>query len=143
MKHCTTNHRTPTDDIICGILRDFRRIAVVGASDKPWRDSNRIAGYLLAEGYTVLPVNPEIREVFGLPSFPDLALAPKPVEIVNIFRRHEFIPGIVAQAIEIGARAIWMQSGLEDPVAAETARRGGLAVVMNRCIMIEHRRHFS
>jgi hypothetical protein len=102
-------HPTPLDDTICTILREFKRIAVIGLSDKPWRDSNRVAGYLLQHGYTTLPVNPEISAVFGLRCYPDLVAAPRPVEVVDIFRRTEFVPAIVDMAIEIGAKAVWMQ----------------------------------
>ncbi len=137
------NHSTPLDDTICMILREFKRIAVVGLSDKPWRDSNRVAAYLLRHGYAILPVNPEIDEVFGLKSYPDLAAAPRTVEVVDIFRGKEFIPAAVDQAIEIGAKAVWMQSGLEDEDSAERARKAGLSVVMNRCMAVEHSRHIG
>lgn len=137
------NHYTPLDDTICMVLREFRRIAVVGLSDKPWRDSNRVAAYLLRHGYTILPVNPEIDEVFGLKCYSDLAAAPRPVEVVDIFRRKEFIPAIVDQAIKIGARAVWMQSGLKDEDSTGRARKAGLSVVMNRCMAVEHSRHIG
>jgi predicted CoA-binding protein len=134
-------HQDPLDDTICMVLGMFRRIAVVGLSDKPWRESNRVAGYLLQQGYTILPVNPEIPEVFGLKSYPDLLSVPPPLEVVDIFRRKEFIPELVDMAIEAGAKAVWMQSGLDDPVSAERASVAGLHVVMNRCMKIEHSRH--
>ena len=141
MTNCIMNHRTPLDDTICMILRECRRIAVIGLSEKPWRDSNHVAGYLLRKGYTILPVNPEISEVFGIKSYPDLLAAPRPVEVVDIFRRKEFIPEIVDMAIEIGAKAVWMQLGLEDEASAERARKAGLSVVMNRCMAVERSLH--
>ncbi len=141
MTHCIMNHRTPLDDTICVILREFNRIAVVGLSGKTWRDSNRVAAYLLRAGYTILPVNPGVDEVLGLKSYPDLYSVPRPVEVVDIFRRKEWIPALVDAAIEIGARAVWMQSGLEDEASAERARRAGLLVVMDRCMAVEHSLH--
>ena len=100
-----------------------------------------IASYLLAQGFEVIPVNPELKEVLGRESFPDLASAPGPVEVVDIFRRAEHIPVIVEEAIWIGAKAVWMQSGLSDPASAGRASRAGILVVMNRCIMVEHSLH--
>ncbi len=123
------------------ILRECHRIAVIGLSEKPWRDSNRVAAYLLQHGYTILPVNPEMSEVFGIKSYSDLRAVPRPVEVVDIFRRKEFIPEIVDTAIEIGAKAVWMQLGLEDEASAERARKAGLSVVMNRCMAVEHSLH--
>lgn len=141
MSHCTTKHRTPLDDTICAILREFNRIAVVGLSDKPWRESNRIAGYLSQQGYTILPVNPAISMVLGLHAYPDLLAVPRPVEVVDIFRQTKFIPEIVNQAIEMEVKAVWMQTGLTDDGSAERARKAGLLVVMNRCMAVEHSRH--
>ncbi len=135
------NHRTPLDDTICMILREYRRVAMVGLSGKPWRDSNRVAVYLQQQGYTILPVNPEISEVFGMKPYPDLLAAPRPVEVVDIFRRKEFIPAIVDMAIAVGAKAVWMQRGLEDEVSAKRARDAGLLVVMDRCMAVEHSLH--
>lgn len=134
-------HPDPLEDTICRILKECRRIAVVGISDKPWRDSNRIARYLLSQGYEILPVNPKVTEVLGLPSYPDLLSVPGPIDVVDIFRRPEHIPEIVDQAVKAGASVIWMQSGLADTDAAERARRHGLRVVMDRCIMVEHGHH--
>jgi hypothetical protein len=125
------------------VLSKFRRIAVVGLSDKPGRESNRVAGYLLRRGYTILPVNPEISEVFGLRCYPDLLAAPPPLEVVDIFRRREFIPALVDMAIEARAKVVWMQSGLEDQASAKRARAAGLLVVMNRCMAVEHSRHWG
>lgn len=141
MKNCITKHLSPEDDAACRIIREFKRIAIVGLSDKPWRPSYRVASYLLRQGYEVIPVNPELKEVLGKKAFPDLISAPGPVEVVDIFRRAEHIPALVEGAITIGARAVWMQSGLSDPVSAGRARRAGLLVVMDRCMMVEHQLH--
>ncbi len=143
MSDCTTANLPPLDQTICSILTEYKRIAVVGLSDRRSRDSNRVAAYLLARGYTILPVNPEIPGALGLTSYPDLASVPGPLEVVNIFRRQEHLAGVVDQAIALGARAIWMQSGLADEEAAGRARAAGLRVVMNRCIMVEHGRHLG
>jgi predicted CoA-binding protein len=143
MKNCTTKHRSSEDDAACLIIREFNRIAVVGLSGKPWRPSYRVASYLLRQGYDVIPVNPELMEVLGREAFPDLVSAPGPVEVVDIFRRAEHIPAIVEEAIRIGARAVWMQSGLSDPASAERARGAGLLVVMGRCMMAEHQLHLQ
>jgi predicted CoA-binding protein len=129
------------DETIRRILRECSRIAVVGLSDKPWRPSHRVARYLLEHGYDVIPVNPQAHEILGRRCYPALIAVPGPVDLVDIFRRAEHIPGIVDEAIRIGARAVWMQSGLADEASAERARRAGLWVVMDRCIMIEHGRY--
>jgi predicted CoA-binding protein len=136
-------HQDDLDETICRILRSFRRIAVVGFSDKPWRDSHRVARYLMTQGYEVVPVNPEIDSVAGLPSYPDLRSVSGPIEVVNVFRRLEFIPEVVDQTINVRASALWTQYGLGDPVSAERARKAGLQVVMDRCIMVEHMKHFG
>jgi hypothetical protein len=135
-------HSSLLDETVCRILSEYRRIAVVGLSDKPWRDSYSVAGYLLRQGYEIIPVNPEINEVLGRKAFPDLPSVPHPVEVVNVFRRLEHIPGIVEGAVEVGAKALWTQYGLSDAISGDRARRAGLLVVMDRCIMVEHRRHF-
>ncbi len=119
------------------LLRSARRIAVVGLSDQPWRTSYQIALALQAHGYTVLPVNPNIAEWNGLPAWPDLASVPGPIDLVNVFRRSEFVSDIVDEAIAAGARALWTQSGVEDWEAGERAERAGLHVVMDRCIAVE------
>jgi len=143
MNHCTTRHDGSLDDIICHIVKHYRRIAVVGFSNKPWRPSFQVGSYLIQQGYEVIPVNPDIPEVLGLRCHQSLSAAPRPAQVVDIFRRGEHIPGIVDEAIAIGAEAIWMQSGLIDEVSAERARRAGLLVVMDRCIMVEHRRRLQ
>ncbi|MDH7486474.1 MAG: CoA-binding protein [Anaerolineae bacterium] len=129
-----------TDAEMKRLLEDTRTIAVVGLSDKPERPSYGVARYLIAQGYRVIPVNPAVDEVLGLKSYPDLRSIPEPVDVVDIFRRSEHVPPLVAQAIEIGAKAVWMQLGVMHAEAAAQAEAAGLAVVMNRCMAIEHQR---
>lgn len=130
---------------IDAILAGARTIAVVGLSEKPNRESNMVARYLQAHGYRIIPVNPAAAEILGECSFPDLASIPKEItiDVVDIFRRPEFIPAIVDGAITRGARVVWMQLGLAHNAAAEKARAAGLVVVMDRCMKIEHARWFA
>lgn len=125
-------------EIAARILREFRRIAVVGISDRPARDSHRVATYLQQVGYTIVPVNPGLREVLGVPCWPDLERAPKPIEVVDVFRRSELVPPIVDAAIRVGAKAVWMQDGVVHEAAAAKARAAGLLVVMDRCMYRDH-----
>ncbi len=129
------------DETIRRILRECPRIAVVGLSDRPWRPSHRVARCLLEHGYDVIPVNPQAQEISDGRCYPALIAVPGPVDLVDVFRRAEHIPGTVDEAIRIGARAFWMQSGPADEASAERTRRAGMWVVMDRCIMIEHGRH--
>jgi len=122
------------------LLRNAKRIAVVGVSDKSFRDSHRIARYLQQAGFEMLPVNPLLSEVLGQKVYASLAEIPEPVDIVNVFRRSEEVPDLVEQAIAVGAKAIWLQLGVIHEAAAEKARAAGLAVVMDRCIMVDHAR---
>jgi len=121
-------------------ILDMRRIAVVGLSSDPYRDSFNVARYMKSQGYDILPVNPNEREVLGLRAYPDLASLPEPPEVVNVFRRPEFVAQVVEEAIEVGAKAIWLQFGVIDMEAAHRAREAGLIVVMDRCIKVEHMR---
>ncbi len=130
----------PDDVEVKALLERSRVIAVVGLSSNPERDSNRVARYLIARGFTVVPVNPRESEILGQTSYPDLASIPGEVDIVDIFRKVEFIPAIVDAAIARGAKAVWMQLGLAHNESAEKARQAGLDVVMSRCIKIEHER---
>jgi predicted CoA-binding protein len=126
---------TPTD-----ILRAYRTIAVVGLSNDRRRDSHSVSQYMQAAGYRIIPVNPTESEVLGEKAYPDLASVPEPVEIVDIFRRPEYIPAIVDQAIAIGAKVIWMQEGIVSEAAAAKGRAAGLEVVMDSCIRTVHQR---
>ncbi|MCS7314054.1 MAG: CoA-binding protein [Bryobacterales bacterium] len=125
---------------IAEILRSARTIAVVGLSSKPWRPSYGVAEYMKRAGYRIIPVNPNEQEVLGEKSYPDLEAVPERVDIVNVFRRSEFVPEIVEAAIRIGARVVWLQEGIRHDEAAERARGAGLQVVQDRCILKEHRR---
>jgi hypothetical protein len=124
------------------LLARARTIAVVGVSAKPDRDSHRVAAYLQAAGYRIVPVNPGLDEVLGERAWPDLASIPADVaiDIVDIFRLPEHIPPIVEAAIARGAGAVWMQLGLAHNDAAARARAAGLTVVMDRCLKVEHAR---
>ncbi|MBM4363183.1 MAG: CoA-binding protein [Deltaproteobacteria bacterium] len=133
-------HRDALDETVCRLL-DYRRIAVVGLSDDPARDSHQVAAYLMQQGYDIVPVNPRIQDVLGLRAYPDLASAAGPIDIVDVFRRAEFLGQTFDEAIRAGARAVWTQYGLVDVEGAARARAAGLDVVMNRCLMVEHARH--
>jgi hypothetical protein len=127
---------------IDALLVRARTIAVVGISANPDRDSHQVASYLQAAGYRIVPVTPAVTEVLGERAWPDLASIPPDVaiDVVDIFRRPEHIPPIVEAAIARGAQAVWMQRGLAHNAAAERARQAGLAVVMDRCMKVEHAR---
>lgn len=125
------------------ILRDSHSVAVVGLSSKWFRPSNFAAKYLIDHGYEVIPVNPGESEVLGQPCYPSLLDVPTRVDVVDIFRRTEEVPPLVDQAIEIGARVIWMQIGVIHEEAAAKARAAGLDVVMDRCMKIEYARLFG
>jgi predicted CoA-binding protein len=125
---------------IAELLKTSHTIAVVGLSQKRFRPSNGVADYMQRNGYRIVPVNPFESAVLGETSYASLEAIPEHVDIVNIFRRSEFVPGIVEAAIRIGARAIWMQEGVVHEEAADLARSAGLTVVMDRCILKEHRR---
>ncbi|MBM3878643.1 MAG: CoA-binding protein [Verrucomicrobia bacterium] len=122
------------------ILETAKTIAVVGLSEKPDRDSYQVAAYLQRQGYRIIPVNPNVTEVLDQPAYPSVRAIPEAVDIVDIFRKPEAIPAIVAEAIEARARVIWMQEGLAHNAAADQARAAGLQVVMNKCLLKEHRR---
>ena len=124
------------------LLRTARTIGVVGLSNHSWRPSNSVAAYLRAVGYRIVPINPAITSALELKAYPDLIAAAReqPIDIVNIFRRPEFVPEIVEQVIAIQARAVWMQVGVIHRAAAERAIAAGLIVVMDRCIKVEHQR---
>jgi predicted CoA-binding protein len=127
-------------DRVTEILRQARVIAVVGLSSRSFRPSHGVAAYLKSVGYRIIPVNPYEQEVLGERSYTRLEDVPEPVDIVDVFRRSEFVPEIVESAIRIGAKAVWMQEGVEHAEAAERARRAGLVVVMDACILKEHQK---
>jgi hypothetical protein len=120
------------------ILGSAKTIAVVGISPKEDRPSHKVAKYLIEQGFRVIGVTPVFDQVLGVKCYPNLKSIPEHVDVVDIFRNVEAIPGIVDEAVEIGAGAVWMQLGLEDEKSAMKAGKAGLKVVMNRCIKIEH-----
>ncbi len=127
-------------DPILEILRKYKNIAVVGLSSNPMRPSYGVTEYMQSAGYRIIPVNPNETEVLGEKSHARLEDVPEKIEIVDIFRRAEEVAAVVESAIRVGAKAVWMQLGLENEVAAERARAAGLTVVEDSCILIEHRK---
>lgn len=130
---------SPSDEIV-QILRCYKRIAIVGLSPKEERDSHMVAKYLLAQGYDIVPVNPGQKEILGKPCFRSLKEIPFPIDVVDLFLNQERVSPVVEQAIEIGAKVIWMQLGVVHNEAARKAREAGITVIMNRCIKREHER---
>lgn len=120
------------------ILKSSKTIAIVGLSSNPERPSHNVGKYLKEHGYKIIPVNPNEKNVLGLKSYPDLASVPVKVDVVDIFRRPEDVPPIVLEAVKIGAKAVWMQEGVINREAAAEARKAGLKVVMDRCMLKEH-----
>jgi predicted CoA-binding protein len=127
-------------ETIAELLRTARTIAVVGLSSKKFRPSHGVSEYMQRTGYRIIPVNPYETEVLGEKAYASLDAVPEKVDIVNVFRRSEFVPEIVDLAVRIGARAVWMQEGVAHEQAAEKARGAGLTVIMDRCILKEHRK---
>ncbi len=125
---------------IAELLRTARTIAVVGLSNRRMRPSYGVSEYMQSAGYRIIPVNPNEAEILGERSYPSLEAIPERIDIVDIFRRSEFVPEIVDAAIRVGAGAIWMQEGVVHEPAADRARAAGLVVVMDRCILKEHRK---
>ena len=121
------------------VLETCKTVAVVGLSPRPERDSNGVAAYIQEHGYRIIPVNPAAEEILGEKCYADLASIPEPVDVVDIFRRSEEVPAIVADAIKIGARAVWMQKGVVSEEGADLAHTAGLTVVMDECMECEVR----
>ena len=128
-------------ETISKILEDCRTIAVVGLSSNPGRASNGVAGYMKRQGYKVIPVNPNEEQVFGEKSYPTLADVPMKIDLVDIFRRSEEAGKAVDEAIQVGAKAVWLQEGVIDHAAAQRAQDAGLLVVMDRCWLKDHVRN--
>ena len=128
------------DEKVARILSQARRVAVVGLSDKPWRASHGVARYLQQSGYEILPVNPNIDETLGQRSFARLEDIGEPIDIIDVFRRPEFVGDLVEPALRSGAKLVWMQEGIHDAEAAHLLRQNGIEVVMDRCLMVEHMR---
>jgi predicted CoA-binding protein len=121
-------------------ILDMKRIAVVGLSSDPSKPSYDVSRYMQRAGYDIIPVNPKETEVLGQRSYASLRDLPESPEVVDVFRRPEYVDDIVEEAIEVGAKAVWLQVGVINPEAARRAREAGLHVVMDRCIMVEHSR---
>ncbi len=127
------------ESILKGILQSAKTIACVGLSSNPDKESYRVASYLKAQGYRVIPVNPTASEIMGETSYPDLQSIPEKIDVVQIFRKPEDVPPVVDDAIKAGAKVIWMQEGIVHEEAAEKARQAGLQVVMDTCMRAAHR----
>lgn len=132
--------QNPGDQEIKDLLTRSKTIAVVGLSDKPERDSYRVAQYMQEKGYRIIPINPRVKEVLGEKAYPNLAAVPGPVDIVNVFRRSEEVPGVVKEALALKPAAVWLQLGVISEEAAALAKDRGLPLVMDRCLKIEHGR---
>ena len=133
----------PEADPIYELLSRARMIAVVGLSNSPLRPSHGVAAYLQSQGYSIIPVNPQITEALGEKSYPSLLEVPGKIDLVDVFRRPEFVDEIVEQAIQLKIPAIWLQEDVINERAAEKARKAGMLVVMDRCILKEHRARFG
>jgi predicted CoA-binding protein len=129
----------PQSDPITELLRSSRTIAVVGLSDNPLRPSHGVSAYMQSHGYRIIPVNPQIEECLGEKAYASLLDVPAKIDIVNIFRRPEFVEEVVDQAIQLKVPAVWMQEEIIHEKAAEKAGKAGIFVVMDRCILQEHR----
>jgi predicted CoA-binding protein len=132
--------QNPDDEEVRRLLERIRRIAVVGLSPKPHRDSHRVARYLLERGYEIVPVYPREEEILGQKVYRRVRDVPGAVDLVDVFRRREELPGTIDDALEKGAGALWLQLECLDEVGARRAREAGLSVVMDRCLMVEHAR---
>jgi len=129
-------------DPIYELLSRIKTIAVVGLSDSPLRPSHGVSAYMQLQGYRIIPVNPHITEALGENSYPSLLDVPEKVDLVDVFRRPEFVDEIVDQAIQTKIPAIWFQEGVINERAAEKAQKAGMFVVMDRCVLKEHRSRF-
>jgi uncharacterized protein len=129
-----------TDAEIKHILESSKTVAIVGLSDKPDRDSYRVAEYLQLQGFRIIPVNPSVASVLGERSYASVADIPEKMDVVDIFRKPDAVGPVVDEAIAAGARVVWMQLGSVNHAAAEAARAAGLEVVMDRCMKLEHQR---
>lgn len=127
-------------DPILDILKQYKTIAVVGLSSNPMRPSHGVSEYLQSAGYRIIPVNPNEREVLGEKSCARLEDVPEKIDIVDIFRRPEEVPPVVESAIRIGAKVVWMQLGIANEAAAQKAQAAGLTVVMDACLLVEHKK---
>jgi predicted CoA-binding protein len=130
-------------DPIYELLSRIKTIAVVGLSDSPLRPSHSVSAYMQAQGYRIIPVNPQIAEALGENSYASLLDVPEKIDLVDVFRRPEYVDEIVEQAIQLKIPAIWLQEDVINERAAEKARKAGMFVVMDRCVLKEHRKRFG
>jgi predicted CoA-binding protein len=133
----------PDSDPIADLLKRSRTIAVVGLSNSPLRPSHGVSAYMQTQGYRIIPVNPKIHGSLGEKSYVSLLDVPEKIDIVNVFRRPEFVEEIVDQAVRLKVPAIWMQESVIHEKAAEKARQAGMFVIMDRCILKEHKARFG
>jgi predicted CoA-binding protein len=133
---------TTTTDQIGELLKRSKTIAVVGLSDSPLRPSYGVSAYMQTQGYRIIPVNPGIKGALGEKAVSSLADVTEKIDIVDVFRRSEFVPEVIDEAIRLKVPAIWLQEGVVHEEAAEKARKAGIFVVMDRCILKEHRARF-
>jgi predicted CoA-binding protein len=138
-----TKLKTTATDEIGEVLKRTRTIAVVGLSDSPLRPSYGVSAYMQSHGYRIVPVNPSIKGALGEKAVASLAEVPEKIDMVDVFRRSEFVPDVVDEAIRLKVPAIWLQEGVIHEEAAEKARKAGIFVVMDKCILKEHRKRFS
>jgi predicted CoA-binding protein len=129
--------------VIRELLHTARTVAIVGLSPNVLRPSNFVGFYLQRHGYRIVPVNPREREILGEQSYPSLTQIPFHVDIIDVFRAPNAVPGIAEEAVQIGAGALWLQFGVISPEGARLAEEGGLKVVMDRCLKVEHARHMG
>jgi len=139
MRRTDIDRRWQDLTVIERLVREARTVAVVGLSPDPGRPSHGVARYLRRSGLRILPVNPNLTTWEGLPAYASLADVPEPVDIVDVFRRPEHVPAIARDAVAVGAGALWLQLGVLSPEGASLAAEGGLDVVMDRCLAVEHR----
>jgi predicted CoA-binding protein len=135
--------KTTATDEIGELLKRTKTIAVVGLSDSPLRPSYGVSAYMQSHGYKIIPVNPSIKGSLGEKSVPSLAEIEEKIDMVDVFRRSEYVPDLVDEAIRLKVPAIWLQEDVIHEEAAEKARKAGIFVVMDKCILKEHRRRFS
>lgn len=133
---------SPQTDAVTELLQNSKTIAVVGLSNDPMRPSHGVSAYMQSHGYRIIPVNPKIESSLGEKAYPSLLEVPEKIDIVNIFRRPESVQKIVDQAIQLAVPAIWMQEDVIHEQASQKARAAGIFVVMDRCILKEHRQRF-
>jgi predicted CoA-binding protein len=130
-------------NVIREILHTARTIAIVGLSSNPLRPSNYVGFYLQRHGYRVIPVNPNETEALGEKAYASLSDVPVPIDVVDVFRASPFVPGVAEEAVKVGAKSLWLQFGVISSAGAQIAQHGGLKVVMDRCMKVEHARHMG